>query len=538
MTHSGRELDRIVVALSDPTFYADGTGRVDVIQTHISFIFLTERHAFKVKKPVNFGFLDYSGLEQRRVLCEREVTLNRRLCADTYLGVVAIRDDGGRLSLDGPGETIEYAVKMVRLPEDRMLRQVLRRGERDPAILQQVARTLAAFHDGAETGPDIQAMKGLAGVTFNCEENFAQTEKYVDTLVPRERFEMIRTSTRLFLERRAALFEDRARRGRVRDGHGDLHLDSICVTEPIRIFDCIEFNERFRYQDVAEEVAFLDMDLEFNGYPELGAAFVDAYVAASGDAELRELLDFYKAYRAYVRAKVGSFQVDDPMVSETDKTRLRETAGRYYALAERYARAFNPQLLVMMCGLTGSGKSTVARRLGERFAFAVVRSDVIRKELLGVDPYERKWDDFGAGAYSSDMTESTYAAMVERADVLLAAGASVVLDGCFTRSSQRAAAVALAARRGVPLLVLECHAPESVVRERLEGRSNKGRAVSDGRWEIYHHQAATFEPPTEIPPGCHVVLDRGRPVEENIALLVDLMPAPWRGAREPAAAQR
>jgi uncharacterized protein len=538
VTHFGRELDRIVVALSNPSFYTDGTGHVDIIQTHISFIFLTERHALKVKKPVNFGFLDYTTLEQRRTLCEREVALNRRLCPDTYLGVVAIRDEGGRLSLDGPGEPVEYAVKMMRLPEDRMLRQVLRRGEGDPAILQRIARTLADFHAAAETGPEIQAMKGLAGVTFNCEENFAQTEKYVGTLVPRERFEMIRTSTRLFLERRASLFEDRARRGRVRDGHGDLHLDSICVTEPIRIFDCIEFNERFRYQDVAEEVAFLAMDLEFNGHPELAAAFVDAYVEASGDVELRELLDFYKAYRAYVRAKVGSFQADDPMVSETDKTRLRETAGRYYELAERYARAFNPQLLVMTCGLTGSGKSTVARRLGERFALTVVRSDVVRKELLGLDPYERKWDDFGAGAYSSDMTERTYTAMVERADTLLATGASVVLDGCFTRRSQRAAAVALAARRGVPLLVLECHAPESVVRERLEGRSTKGRAVSDGRWEIYHHQAAAFEPPTEIPAGSHIVLDRGRPVEENIALLVEVMPTVWKGARPLAATER
>ena len=537
MTHSGRDLDRIVVAMSDPAFYPERTDHVDVIQTHISFIFLTDKHAFKVKKPVDFGFLDYTTLARRSALCEREVALNSRLCPSTYLGVVAICDDGGRLSLGGAGTPVEYAVKMVRLPKDRMLRQVLLRGEGDPAMLQRVARTLAEFHDAAETGPEIQAMKGLAGVTFNCEENFAQTEKYVDTLVPRERFERIRTGTRLFLKRRAALFEDRARRGRVRDGHGDLHLDSICITDPIRIFDCIEFNERFRYQDVAEEVAFLAMDLEFTGHGDLAAAFVDAYVEASGDGELRELLAFYKAYRAYVRAKVSSFQSDDAMVSAADKARLRDTAARYYELAERYAREFNPQLLVMTCGLTGSGKSTVARRLGERFAFDVVRSDVVRKELLGLDPYERKWDAFEAGAYSSDITGRTYDAMVARADEMLASGSSVVLDGCFTKRSQRAAAVALAQRRGVPLLVLECHAPESVVRERLEGRSSKGRAVSDGRWEIYHHQAATFEPPSEIPTGCHVVLDRGRPVEENMALLTELMPAAWR-PQSPALAGR
>ena len=514
--------------MSDPAFYPERTGRVDVIQTHISFIFLTERHAYKVKKPVNFGFLDYTTLEQRRSMCESEVALNSRLCPDTYLGVVAIRDDHGSLALDGPGETIEHAVKMVRLPEERMLRQVLRRGEGDPAILRRVARTLAAFHEAAATSPEIQAMKGLDGVTFNCEENFTQTEKYVGALLPDERFEVIRTSTRLFLRRRAALFAGRAARGRVRDGHGDLHLDSICVTEPIRIFDCIEFNQRFRYQDVAEEVAFLAMDLEFNDHPELAAVFVNTYVEASGDGELRELLDFYKAYRAYVRAKVASFQTDDAMVGDADKAGLRATASRYYELAERYARAFNPQLLVMMCGLTGSGKSTVARRLGERFGVAVVRSDVVRKELLGLDPFERKWDAFGAGAYAADITERTYTAMVDRAGALLATGDSVILDGCFTLRDQRRAAAELARRRGVPLLVLECHAPESLVRERLDGRSNKGHAVSDGRWEIYHQQAATFEAPTEVAPGCHVVLDRGRPVEENLTLLEELMPRAWR----------
>jgi hypothetical protein len=520
--------------MSAPSFYPEGTTRVDVVQTHISYVFLTDHHAYKVKKPVNFGFLDYTSREQRLAMCERELALNRRLCPDTYLGVVDIVDANGRLALDGSGVPVEHAVKMVRLPAERMLRGVLARGEGNAAIFSEIAGTLAAFHAAAETGPEIQAMKGLAGVTFNCEENFEQTERYVGTLLPRALFDLIRTSTRLFLRRRAKLFEERARRGRVRDGHGDLHLDSICVTAPIRIFDCIEFNERFRYQDVAEEVAFLAMDLEFHGYPQFAKGFVDAYVADSGDGELLELLDFYKAYRAYVRAKVSSFQTDDPRTGDAERAKLRATATHYFELAGRYARAFNPQLLVMTCGLTGSGKSTVARRLGERFALEIVRSDVVRKELLGLDPYERKWDAFGDGAYTADMTERTYRVMVERAEALLATGASVVLDGCFTLRSQRESAIDLARRSGVPLLVLECQAPESVVRERLEGRANKGRAVSDGRWEIYHRQAATFEPPTEIPAGCHVVLDRSHPVEEHMAALAELMPAAWRGAPAPA----
>ncbi|MFH1175894.1 MAG: AAA family ATPase [Acidobacteriota bacterium] len=524
------DLELIVERLCDPAVYPEPTTRVDLLQTHISYVFLTDRFVYKVKKAVNFGFLDYTTREKRRHFCEREVELNARLCPDVYLGVVPIFAVGGEPSFAGEGEPVEYAVKMVRLPADRMLREVLGRGEGSPEIFRSIALTLASFHERAETGLEIQAMKGLAGVAFNCEENFQQTEKYVGHVVPAQTFERIRTSTRLFLRRRAGLFEARAQRGRVRDGHGDLHLDSICVTEPIRIFDCIEFNERFRYQDVAEEVGFLAMDLEFHGFCEYARVFVDAYQEASGDREMIALLDFYKAYRAYVRAKVSSFATDDQHISDDLRARLWETARRYYALAESYAARFNPQLLVMTCGLTGTGKSTLARMLGERYCLEVVRSDVVRKELLGLNPYERRWDAFNQGAYDAAMTDRTYAAMVERSELLLRGGHSVILDGCFIRRDQRRAVLELAERSGVSLLLLECQAPAGLVRERLDGRSSRDVAISDGRWEIYSQQLASFEPPEEVPPDGRVVLDRSRPVEEHVAALAARLPAEWMDA--------
>ena len=524
------DLGRLVERLSDPAFYPERTRTVEVIQTHISFIFLTDEHAYKVKKPVDFGFLDYTTLAKRKECCEREVTLNRRLCPDTYLGVVELRESDGRLSLDGPGETVECAVKMKRLPADRMLRRVLGRGEGDDDLFRRIARIVADFHAQTVLSPEVGAIKGLDGAKLNCDENFTQTEKYVGTLVPAATFDFTRTSTDLFFQRHPGLFARRVREGRIVDGHGDLHLDSICATEPIRIFDCIEFNERFRIQDTAEEVAFLAMDLDFHGYAPFGKAFVGAYVKASGDGEVLRLLAFYKAYRGYVRAKVSSFAGDDPHIPADARDAFRTTASRYYELAAHYAAACNPQRLIVMCGLTGSGKSTLARKVAELYGLQIVRSDVVRKELLGLAPDERRHVPFDQGEYAPSMTERTYGAMLERAAPLLRLGHSVILDGCFIRRSQRRAARKLARRLGVPFLLLECRTSEAVIRDRLERRVRKNGGVSDGRWEIYHGQLAEYEPPEEIGGDERVVLDRSKPVEELLHELAAVLPAEWLDA--------
>ncbi|MGD1148878.1 MAG: AAA family ATPase [Thermoanaerobaculaceae bacterium] len=526
------DLARLVEHLSDPAFYPEPTSAVEVIQTHISYIFLTDTHAYKVKKPVDFGFLDYTTLAKRAQMCEREVALNGRLCPDIYLGVVELRERDGELSIGGLGETVEVAVKMARLPRERMLRNVLARGEGNDTLFERIAITLADFHRRTPVPAAVGGMTGLERPKFNCDENFAQTEKYVDALVPRTTFQFIKNSTDLFFRRKAGLFARRVEERRIVDGHGDLHLDSICATEPVRIFDCIEFNERFRIQDAAEEVGFLAMDLEFNGYAPFARSFVDAYVDASGDSELLELLAFYKTYRAYVRAKINSFAADDPHIPAAARDASRATASRYYELAAHYASACNPRRLIVTCGLTGSGKSTLARKLGELHSLQVIRSDVMRKELAGLAPDERRWLPFDQGEYSPEMTGRTYAAMLERAEELLEVGHSVVLDGCYTKRSQRRGAVELARRLSVPFLLLECRTSEDVIRERLERRARKNGTVSDGRWEIYSGQLKEFEPPEEIAGDERVVLDRSKPVEELLHELSAVLPAAWHD--EPA----
>jgi aminoglycoside phosphotransferase family enzyme len=305
-------------------------------QTQMSVIFFAGNYVYKVKKPVNLGYLDYTTLEKRLFFCRKEVELNRRLCPDAYLGTVPINEDRGGISIEGVGKTIEYAVKMRRLPQELMLDEMLRHGRAQPSHLAAVAARVADFHRRAATGSDISSLGGLDTVIFNTRENFDQTEKYFGASINRQQFERIKAYTEGFIEENTRLFQQRVKDGRIRDCHGDLHAAHICLTPDICIYDCIEFNDRFRYCDVASEIAFLAMDLDHFGRKDLSRVFVDAYIESSRDGEIRQLLGFYQCYRAYVRGKVNSFKLDDPLVPEAEKQEALATARSYFELARSY----------------------------------------------------------------------------------------------------------------------------------------------------------------------------------------------------------
>jgi len=326
----------MVEALLDPQIYPDATEGVELMQTQMSFAFLTDEYVYKVKKPVDFGFLDYTTLEKRRFYCQREVELNRRLSPDVYLGVVKITREKEKLAIGGQGTPIEYAVKMRRLPQERMMNVLLPQNMVSPEMVAAVAEKVAAFHREAKTSDSISAYGGLDTVNQNTGENFTQTEKYIGQTVSRSQYGHIKNFTDAFIENNTALFQKRIAEGRIRDCHGDLHSAHICFTAELAIYDCIEFNDRFRYCDVASEVAFLAMDLDRHRQSDLSHHFVAAYVSQSKDEGLLKLLDFYKCYRAYVRGKVESFQLDDPYTSEEEKSRVAASAKRYFELAESY----------------------------------------------------------------------------------------------------------------------------------------------------------------------------------------------------------
>jgi aminoglycoside phosphotransferase family enzyme len=331
------ELPELINALLDPKAYPDPTPKVELAQTQISYIFFAGEYVYKIKKPVNMGFLDYTTPEKRLYFCRREVELNRRLCADTYLDVVHIAKQAGRYTVGGKGVRVEYAVKMRRLPVNAMMDALLAQNKVTPGMVEEVAKTVADFHRRAATSEEISRTGGIEAVVKNTQENFEQTDKYFDIIIEPDTYDRIKAYTEGFIRDNDVLFHQRMTTGHVRDCHGDLHAAHVCfLKKGICIYDCIEFIDRLRYTDVVADVAFLAMDLDHYDRRDLSEAFVKAYVRESGDKELRRLLNFYKCYRAYVRGKVGCFQYDDPQIPAGEKEKIKAEARSYFELAESY----------------------------------------------------------------------------------------------------------------------------------------------------------------------------------------------------------
>jgi aminoglycoside phosphotransferase family enzyme len=323
-------------ALLNPEAYPQKPQRIELVQTQMSFIFLTGEYVYKIKKPVNLGYLDYTTLEKRHFFCHQELELNRRLCPGAYLAVVPIVEEKGGLRIEGRGKAIEYAVKMKQLPQDRMMDVLLPRGRVTPEMVARVAEKLMVFHLKAETNQKIAAFGRLDVVRQNTDENFTQTEKHIGGSITAQEYQHIKNYTDNFIDSNAGLFDKRVREEKIRDCHGDLHAAHVCLTGDICIYDCIEFNDRFRYSDVASEIAFLAMDLDRYQQAGLSRHLVNTYVGLSHDEELLKLLNFYKCYRAYVRGKVESFKLDDPYIPEEEKAKVLTDARSYFKLAESY----------------------------------------------------------------------------------------------------------------------------------------------------------------------------------------------------------
>ncbi len=329
-------LPSTIEALLKPESYLHKPQKVELVQTQMSFIFLTGEYVYKIKKPVNLGYLDYTTLEKRHFFCQQELQLNRRLCPDVYLAVVPIAEEKGKIRIEGRGRPIEYTVKMKQLPQEHMMDVLLLQGKVTKEMVTGVVEKLASFHHRAETNERISSFGQLDVIRHNCDENFAQTEKYIGLSIPKASYQRIKGYTDDFIKNNACLFDKRVEKGKIKDCHGDLHAAHICFAKDIYIYDCIEFNDRFRYCDVASELAFLAMDLDHHGQAVLSRHLVSTYVKVTGDEGLLKLLDFYKCYRAYVRGKVESFKLDDPLISQTEKAKALASARGYFQLAESY----------------------------------------------------------------------------------------------------------------------------------------------------------------------------------------------------------
>jgi aminoglycoside phosphotransferase family enzyme/predicted kinase len=520
--------ESIITALQSPDAYPENVDAVELVETHISNLFLTGAHVYKVKKPVDFGFLDFTNLEKRRYYCHREVELNRRMSPEVYLGVVEIREQAGRFAIEGPGRPVEYAVKMLQLPRERSLNRLLRQEKVSRKDIRRLAARIANFHDRAETSPEISRLGSLEVVRENILENFAQTEKYVGDCLSSDAFDDLAAYSNAFLTVKETVFRRRSQEGRVRDCHGDLHTAQIFFppyaesdgSDGISIIDCIEFNDRFRCSDVAEDVAFLAMDLDFHHHPDLSQLFIETYQQCSGDGGITELLAFFKAYRAYVRGKVTSFRLDDPRQSNSERQQSLEMARSYFQLAHSYTQIFPRASVFLVCGLSGTGKSTVAEELARRWDLAHISSDVTRKELAGLVPGEHRYLPPGQGIYSPEFTRRTYQSMFQQAGEYLETGRSVVLDATFLRRKDRARAIELAHLYGSEAWIVECSLAAEETRRRLGKRLKTGDSVSDASWEVYLKQREEWEPVVETPARRHIHLNTEAALQETIRELL------------------
>jgi uncharacterized protein len=503
--------DDLIAALSNPAAYPHTPARIDILHTHASILFFAGTRVYKVKKPVNLGFLDFSTLQRRRHFCEEEVRLNRRLAPDIYLGVVPITRAPAGLRIRGTGTPIEYAVEMVRLPSERMLDQLLAGGLAGHDEIHAIAAALASFHAAAATGPGIDEHGTPEATARHLFRNLGELEPLGGDIpdVPEPGAPVL--SPRLLQHLRAwiaarlqASRERIARRiqqGRIREGHGDLHAGNICMLhehgalQPI-IYDCIEFDPALRCCDVASDLAFLAMDLDHRQRRDLAAHLIGQYAALADDHELAALQPLYRCHFALVRAKVEAIRARDQQVPAHQQASAWRAAAAYTHLAAGYTL---PPALLLMTGLPGSGKSWLAAQLAAPLGAVLLRSDEVRKELAGLEPTRRLEGTARERLYAQRMTDMTCDELLRRARSALLAGYPVILDGTYPNESRRGAAVNLAAAMGAHWAVVHTSAPLPVIRRRLAARAGDAGEVSDADFMVYLRSRGSFQPPQPGP---------------------------------------
>jgi hypothetical protein len=492
-------------------------------------IFLTGEYAYKIKKPVRFDFLDFRFLSNRRQFCMEEVRLNARLCPDMYLGVVPIASDESGLHVAGEGAPIEWAVRMRQLDPEQMLSDRLKRSVVSNRDIQKIAATLADFHARSASTPEIRDWGMHAVVSRSILNVLDAMDELAEDLVGADARQQIRAYSKSFLDRESPLFHRRANDGSIRDCHGDLRAQNICLdprfSNGIQIFVCIEFNEEFRCIDVAADLAYLAMDLDLAGRPDLRTLLIEEYCRHRADPDLLRLLPFYQTYRACVRGNIALFAANEHEIPDSQREAHRETAAAAYDLARCCAAEAGPSLFIMI-GFSGSGKSALARELSRRLPAVMISTDEVREQVEKDRPPGPSAGDRYAPARRAEVYQELY----RRAEPHLSGGLNVVLDGTFLSPQERENAARLALRTSAQFCMIECQCPNSVIRRRLALRQARP-TDSDAGVAVYEQQAASFAP-VQVPAidGAlhtrHLIVDTEQPSQCAAHDVVDRFTAP------------
>jgi len=487
---ASKNQSRLVAALRDPRCFDHPVASVEHLETHISHVLLAGEYAYKIKKPVDLGFLDFSTLEKRRYFCTEELRLNGRLAAHIYLDVVPITGSPEQPSVGGSGEPIEYAVKMRRFPQSALLS----RRRMDAETIDAIARIAAAFHGRIPAAPADSGFGSPNAVLEPMLEDFVQIRRVLQESDELERLAALEVWTRVHHASLLPLLAERKAQGHIRECHGDMHLGNIALLDgQILIFDGIEFNAALRWIDTLSEIAFLMMDLQHRGEASLARRLVDNYLQLSGDYSGLGVLSLYLVYRAMVRAEVSAIRMGQADPGSAERSEALEEHRSYLRLAEAFACSRRP-VVVITCGVSGSGKSSLTQPLLEGLPAVRIRSDIERKRRFGLAGSARSSSDGEEGIYSAKATRATYERLLRLAEQILAAGESVIVDATFLKQAQREPFRRLAEERGLPFLILETEAPEALLRARIQARYEAGRDPSEADLQVLAAQLKAREP--------------------------------------------
>lgn len=501
---------KLITALQQAQIYNHSVTEIRLIETHISWIILTGDYAYKIKKPVDLGFLNFSTLKLRKHYCEQELQLNQRLAPDIYLEVVSLTGTAELPQINGSGETFEYAVKMRQFDPEKQLDQLLRQNQLSTDHIDQLADTVASFHQQIEIAAEDNPFGTAEAVWQPVQENFDQIRPRLEDETESARLKQLQQWSQQRFEQLKHVITTRKQNGFIRNCHGDMHLANITlINNKVTVFDCIEFNDNFRWIDAISEIAFTTMDLIDRQRPDLAARLLDRYLQRTGDYAGLALLQFYQVYRALVRAKVAIIRHSQSGLSKSEQKQSLQQFKDYSQLAQSFTQAKHATLYIAH-GVSGSGKTTLCQPLLERFGMIRLRSDVERKRLFGMTAENKSQSDTGQGIYTSSASTQTYQRLIELAQYTIRAGYNTIVDATFLKREQRQQFHDLARKLKVEFVIIHFHADEKLLRQWVSERQAIGKDASEATIEVLEQQLKTEQPLTEDEADRIISIDSGR----------------------------